>query len=87
VKCTRCGDELSQTKRLVESTTKIKSISFIVAGFVSKKTGKQSCSTGGPHLIEKPSAAKMTSDDIWTALDQQAESSTPDDSTKKDRDV
>lgn len=68
MKCASCGDELSEVKRVVESPNSPAS-NLVVVGFASVKTGKQSCSRGGPHTRPRPE--KMSSEDIWRAIDNE----------------
>lgn len=68
MRCTQCGEELTTVKRVVESG-KTQEKNLVVAGFASKKTGKQSCRKGGPHRRTQPQ--HMSSQEIWTALAEQ----------------
>lgn len=68
MKCTKCGDDLVEVRRVVESE-KSRSTNLVVAGLSSKRTGRTSCKRGGPHSLPRPE--KMTSSEIWSAINNQ----------------
>lgn len=68
MKCDKCGDDLRETRKVIETGEKPGS-TLVLSGLVSEATGKQSCRKGGPHRTVK--AERMSSTEIWDAINQQ----------------